>query len=49
MNVSVLRFQGYIENMSVNILTQNIDGPKMNKNLQNVKKKKKLLKIKLEV
>ena len=47
MNVSVLRFQGYIENMSVNILTQNIDGPKMNKNLQNVKKK--LLKVKLEV
>ena len=49
MDISVLRFQGYIENMSINILIQNIDEPKMNKNLQNVKKKKKLLKIKLEV
>ena len=47
MDISVLRFQGYIENMSINILIQNIDEPKMNKNLQNVKKK--LLKVKLEV
>ena len=47
MDISVLRFQGYIENMSINILIQNIDEPKMNKNLQNVKKK--LLNVKLEV
>ena len=47
-DISVLRFYRYIGDISINILTQNIDRPKSNQKSWKCKKKK-LLDISLEV
>ena len=50
MDIMVFRFYGYIEyigDISVNILTQIIDEPKINQNLKNKNKNKKTLKNKI--
>ena len=47
MNISVLRFYGYIRDISTDILIQNIDRPKFIKTYENVRKKN--FKMKLEV
>ena len=50
MDISILQFYRYIGNISTDILTQNIDGLKIDQNLQKRKKKeKKFLKMKLEI
>ena len=46
-NISVFRFYGYIGDILTDILTQNIDRPKIGENL--LKYKIKLLKMKFEV
>ena len=46
-NISVFRFYEYIGDILTDILTQNIDRPKIGENL--LKYKIKLLKMKLEV
>ena len=43
MDLLVLRFYGYIIDIQINILTQNIDNIKVNKNSKNIKKNSKIL------